>query len=43
MQFGHSKDDPTLRQLKVGLATLDPLGWVVARSVVAGDRADDPL
>src|SRR5713101_4391808 len=27
MQFGHSKDDPTLRQLKVALATLDPLGW----------------
>ncbi|SRR5713226_1306275 len=43
MQFGHSKDDPTLRQLKVALATLDPLGWVVASSVVAGDRADDPL
>ena len=25
-QFGHSKDDPTLRQIKAMMATLDPLG-----------------
>jgi len=25
-QFGHSKDDPTLRQIKAMMATVDPLG-----------------
>lgn len=42
-QFGHSKDDPTLRQVKVAMATLDPLGLPLALDVVAGDSADDPL
>jgi transposase len=42
-QFGHSKDDPTLRQVKVMVAALDPLGLPVATQVVAGQRADDPL
>jgi transposase len=42
-QFGHSKDDPTLRQVKVMVAALDPLGLPVATQVVAGHRADDPL
>jgi transposase len=42
-QFGHSKDDPSLRQVKVMVAALDPLGLPVATQVVAGHRADDPL
>ena len=43
-QFGHSQDQrPDLPQLKVMLATLDPLGLPVAAAVVAGNRADDPL
>ncbi len=42
-QFGHSKDDPTLRQIKVMMATLDPLGLPLALEVVSGERADDPL
>jgi transposase len=42
-QFGHSKDDPTLRQVKVMLAALDPLGMPLVTEVVAGDGADDPL
>ena len=43
-QFGHSKDHrPDLTQLKVLLATLDPLGMPVACDVLAGERADDPL
>src|SRR5919199_2333423 len=43
-QFGHSKDHrPDLPQLKVLLATLDPLGLPVALDVLSGERADDPL
>lgn len=43
-QHGHSKDHrPDLRQFKVMLAALDPLGVVVAADVVAGHRADDGL
>jgi transposase len=42
-QFGHSKDDPTLRQIKAMMATLDPLGLPLALDVVAGQSADDPL
>jgi len=43
-QFGHSKDRrPDLPQVKVMLATLDPLGLPLATDVVAGQRADDPL
>ena len=42
-QFGHSKDDPTLRQIKVMVATLDPLGMPLVTEVVAGNAADDPL
>ncbi|MFZ2420560.1 MAG: hypothetical protein WA029_05380 [Anaerolineae bacterium] len=42
-QFGHSKDDPTLRQVKVMVAALDPLGLPLATEVVAGNAADDPL
>jgi transposase len=43
-QFGHSKDHrPDLPQLKVMLATLDPLGLPIATDVLSGERADDPL
>lgn len=43
-QFGHSKDHrPDLAQVKVMLATLDPLGMPIATDVLAGARADDPL
>lgn len=41
---GHSKDHrPDLPQLKIMLASLDPLGVIVAADVVAGNAADDPL
>lgn len=42
-QYGHSKDDPSLAQVKVMMATLDPLGLPLVTQVVAGDKADDPL
>jgi transposase len=42
-QFGHSKDEPTLRQVKVMVAALDPLGLLLVTEVVAGNAADDPL
>lgn len=44
IQFGHSKDHrPDLAQVKLSLATLDPLGLPVSTTVVAGNSADDPL
>jgi transposase len=44
LQLGHSKDHrPDLGQLKVMLATLDPLGLPLATEVLSGERADDPL
>jgi transposase len=43
-QFGHSKDHrPDLPQVKVMLATLDPLGMPLAADVVSGQHTDDPL
>jgi len=43
-QFGHSKDGrPEQPQVKVMLATLDPLGLPVVTQVVSGEKADDPL
>ncbi len=42
-QYGHSKDDPSLAQVKVMVASLDPLGLPLATQVVAGNTADDPL
>jgi transposase len=42
-QFGHSKDDPSLPQIKVMMGTLDPLGMPLATQVVAGEQADDGL
>lgn len=44
IRYGHSKDHrPDLAQLKVMLATLDPLGLPLVTQVVAGHRADDGL
>ncbi len=43
-QYGHSKDHrPALPQLKLMLATLDPLGLPIATEIVPGQHADDPL
>jgi transposase len=42
-QFGHSKDRDDQPQIKVALATLDPLGMPVTTFVVPGNYADDPL
>lgn len=42
-QFGHSKDDPTLRQIKVMVGALDPLGLPLVTDVLSGEKADDPL
>lgn len=43
-QRGHSKDKrPDLPQLKVMVATIDPLGMPVVTDVISGNRADDPL
>ena len=42
-QFGNSKDDPSLPQIKMMAATLDPLGLPLATLTVSGERADDPL
>ncbi len=42
-QWGHSKDDPTLPQIKMMMASLDPLGMPAATHVVSGERADDGL
>ena len=42
-QYGHSKDDPSLAQVKVMEASLDPLGLPLVTQVVAGNTADDPL
>ena len=42
-QYGHSKDDPTLQQVKVMVAALDPLGLPLVTQVVAGNTADNPL
>jgi transposase len=43
LQFGHSKDNGALPQLKVACAVLDLLGMPVATLVVPGNSADDPL
>jgi transposase len=42
-QFGHSKDRDDQPQIKVAMATLDPLGMPVSTLVVPGHCADDPL
>src|SRR2546421_664801 len=44
LQLGHSKDHrPDLPQLKVVLASLDPLGMPLATEVISGEHADDPV
>jgi len=42
-QFGHSKDRDDQPQIKIPMATLDPLGLPVTTFVVPGNCADDPL
>ena len=43
-QWGHSKNKrPDLAQVKIMLATLDPLALPVASEVLSGEKADDPL
>ena len=43
MQYGHSKDDPRLPQVKLAVASLEPLGMPLASEAVAGETADDGL
>jgi transposase len=43
LQFGHSKDNDNLPQLKIAAAVLDPLGLPITTVVVPGNNADDPL
>jgi len=44
LQLGYSKDHrPDLGQLKVVLASLDPLGMPMATEVLSGEHADDPV
>jgi transposase len=42
-QFGHSKDRDDLPQVKIAMASLDPLGMPVTIFAVPGNCADDPL
>src|SRR2546430_3594662 len=42
-QYGLSCDDPALRQIKLMMAALDPLGLPMNLAVVCGESADDPL
>jgi transposase len=42
-QFGHSKDDARLPQVKVMMGVLAPLGMPLLTQVVSGEKADDPL
>lgn len=43
-QYGHSKDHRAdLAQVKLGLASLDPLGLPLVTKVVSGNRADNGL
>lgn len=42
-QFGNSKDNPALRQIKIMMASIDPLGFPLVSSTVSGERADDGL
>jgi transposase len=41
--FGHSKDNPNLRQIKLMMSVLDPLGFPIALQLVPGQHADDGL
>ncbi len=42
-QFGHSKDDPSLPQVKLMMGMIDPLGMPLVTQVVSGEQADDGL
>jgi len=42
-QFGHSKDDPSLPQIKIMTSAIDPLGMPLVTEVVSGEKADDVL
>jgi len=42
-QFGKSKDNPELLQVKLMMASGDPLGLPIATDVVSGEQADDGL
>ncbi len=42
-QFGHSKDNPDLPQVKLMTGALDPLGMPLATDIVSGEQADDGL
>jgi transposase len=42
-QFGHSKDDPTLPQVKLMMGMADPLGMPIVTQVMSGEHADDGL
>ena len=42
-QYGYSKDDPTLKQVKVMMTSLDPFGMPLVSDVVAGNVAEDKL
>ncbi len=42
-QFGHSKDDPNLPQVKLMMEMIDPLGMPLVTQVVSGEQADDGL
>jgi transposase len=44
LQLGHSKDHrPDLPQLKIVLASLDPMGMPLATEIISGENADDPV
>ncbi|MBF0399014.1 MAG: hypothetical protein HQK78_19725, partial [Desulfobacterales bacterium] len=43
LQYGHSKDEPSLKQIKVLIASLDPLGMPLITEVLSGEKADDRL
>ncbi len=42
-QFGNSKDDPDLPQIKLMSGSIDPLGMPLVTDVVSGEKADDKL
>jgi transposase len=42
-QFGKSKDNPNLRQIKLMMGALHPLGLPIATAVLSGEQADDGL
>lgn len=43
VQYGHSKDNAKLPQIKLMTACVDPLGMPLASDVVSGETADDVL